>query len=92
MNYSVLANKLTLAARIDAQGIQSNEQGSQYRREIQEKIDKWQQPSLGMRQKPLPVPGDAPKKRRGGRRMRKLKEARAMTEMNESSRIWCCCQ
>jgi len=38
MNYSVLANKLTLAARIDAQGIQSNEQGSQYRREIQEKI------------------------------------------------------
>ena len=50
MNYSVLANKLTLAARIDAQGIQSNEQGSQYRREIQEKIDKWQQPSLGMRQ------------------------------------------
>ena len=64
----VLANKVTLAARIDAQGVKSNTQGSAYRHEIQEKIEKWQEPSLGMRQRPLPVPGDGPKKKRGGRR------------------------
>ena len=64
----VLANKVTLAARIDAQGVKSNDQGCAYRKEIQEKIEKWQEPSMGMRQKPLPVPGDGPKKKRGGRR------------------------
>ena len=64
----VLANKVTLAARIDSQGVHCNTQGSQYRHDIQEKIEKWQEPSMGMRQKPLPVPGDGPKKRRGGRR------------------------
>ena len=64
----VLANKVTLAARIDSQGVPSNTQGSQYRHDIQEKIEKWQEPSMGMRQKPLPVPGDGPKKRRGGGR------------------------
>ena len=68
MMNSVLANKVTLAARIDSQGVCSNTQGSQYRHDIQEKIEKWQEPSIGMRQKPLPVPGDGPKKKRGGRR------------------------
>lgn len=65
---SVLANKLALAARIDASGVKSNTQGASYRHDIQDKISKWQEPSQGMRQKPLPVPGDAPKKKRGGRR------------------------
>lgn len=68
LTHSVLANKVTLAARIDAQGVRANTTGSQYRHDIQEKIEKWQEPSLGMRQKPLPVPGDGPKKKRGGRR------------------------
>lgn len=65
---SVLANKLTLAARIDASGATNNTQGAQYRIDIQDKIEKWQEPTRQRLQKPLPVPGDAPKKRRGGRR------------------------
>ncbi|KAK8832450.1 hypothetical protein WA577_002924 [Blastocystis sp. JDR] len=79
----VLANKLALAARIDASGVRSNTQGAAYRHDIQEKIAKWQEPSQGMRQRPLPVPGDAPKKKRGGRRMRKLKEQREMSDMRK---------
>lgn len=72
-----------MAARIDAQGAKNGEQGAQYRHDIQEKLEKWKQPSIGMREKPLPVPGDAPRKRRGGRRARKQKEARAMTEIQK---------
>ena len=79
----VLANKLTLAARIDAQGATNGNQGAQYRHDIQEKVEKWKEPSAGMREKPLPVPGDAPRKRRGGRRARKQKEAQAMTDIQK---------
>ena len=79
----VLANKVTLAARLDAQGVKSNAMGDSYRKTIEEKIAKWEEPTPGMRDKALPVPRDEPKKRRGGRRVRKMKEARQLTEIQK---------
>lgn len=79
----VLANKVTLAARLDAQGVKSNTTGDAYRKTIEEKIAKWEEPTPGMRDKALPVPRDEPKKRRGGRRVRKMKEARQLTEIQK---------
>ena len=79
----IVANKLTLAARIDAQNAQNGENGAEYRRTIQEKVAKWQEPTPGMREKALPVPRDEPKKRRGGRRVRKMKEARQPSEIQK---------
>lgn len=90
MMQRMVANKVTLAARLDMAGVKDDTHGDEWKSEIQKKVEKWEQPSVGMRTKPLPIPGEGPKKRRGGRRMRKLKESRAMTEIqktNESERI-----
>jgi U4/U6 small nuclear ribonucleoprotein PRP31 len=41
---------------------------------VQETISKWQEPPPAKQPKPLPVPDLEGKKRRGGRRLRKMKE------------------
>jgi U4/U6 small nuclear ribonucleoprotein PRP31 len=48
--------------------------GQALKDEIIKKIEKWQEPPPAKTAKPLPVPDAEPKKRRGGRRMRKMKE------------------
>jgi U4/U6 small nuclear ribonucleoprotein PRP31 len=42
--------------------------------EIRKKIEKWQEPPPAKLPKPLPVPDSEPKKKRGGRRLQKMKE------------------
>ena len=49
------------------------------------KIEKWQEPPPAKTIKPLPVPDLEPKKRRGGRRLRKLKERFGLTEMRKAA-------
>ena len=44
------------------------------RLEVTRKIDKWQEPPPAKTAKPLPCPDAEVKKRRGGRRLRKMKE------------------
>ena len=83
MMQRMVANKVTLAARLDMAGVKDDTHGDEWKSEIQKKVEKWEQPSVCMRTKPLPIPGEGPKKRRGGRRMRKLKESRAMTEIQK---------
>ncbi|KAH0903564.1 hypothetical protein HID58_043067 [Brassica napus] len=80
----ILAAKSTLAARVDAtRGDPSGTNGKALREEIRKKIEKWQEPPPARQPKPLPVPDSEPKKRRGGRRLRKMKERYAVTDMRK---------
>lgn len=53
------------------------------RDEMVKKIEKWQEPPPAKIEKPLPVPDQEPKKRRGGRRLRKMKERYGMTDVRK---------
>lgn len=77
----MVANKCTLAARVDAchESIHG-EMGQRFREEIEKKMDKLQEPPPVKFIKPLPKPLEGGKKKRGGKRVRKLKERYAVTE------------
>ncbi|KAL8123232.1 hypothetical protein AgCh_011267 [Apium graveolens] len=80
----LLALKSTLAARVDSSGGDATGGvGRAFHDEIHKKIDKWQQPSPAKQVKPLSVPDFEPKKKRGGRRLRKMKERYAITDMRK---------
>lgn len=80
----LLAAKSTLAARVDStRGDSTGKTGRNLREEIRKKIEKWQEPPPAKQPKPLPVPDSEPKKKRGGRRLRKMKERYAVTDMRK---------
>ncbi|CAJ2669725.1 U4/U6 small nuclear ribonucleoprotein Prp31 homolog [Trifolium pratense] len=80
----LLAAKATLAARVDSiRGDPSGKTGRSLKDEIHKKIEKWQEPPPAKQPKPLPVPDSEPKKKRGGRRLRKMKERYAITDMRK---------
>ncbi|KAE9454079.1 hypothetical protein C3L33_14015, partial [Rhododendron williamsianum] len=80
----LLASKSTLAARVDSiRGDPTGKTGRAFRDEIHKKIEKWQEPPPAKQPKPLPVPDSEPKKKRGGRRLRKMKERYAITDMRK---------
>ncbi|KAK8926430.1 putative nucleolar protein 5-2 [Platanthera zijinensis] len=80
----LLASKSTLAARVDStRGDPTGKNGRNLREEISKKIEKWQEPPPAKQPKPLPVPDSEPKKKRGGRRLRKMKERYAVTDMRK---------
>ena len=49
------------------------------------KIEKWQEPPPAKIVKPLVMPAGEAKKRRGGRRLRKMKERYGMTEVRKAA-------
>ena len=78
--------KCTLMARLDAYGEDpAGAAGTAMRAECVAKIEKWQEPPPAKFVKPLPVPDLEPKKRRGGRRLRKMKERYGMTDMRKAA-------
>nr|CAB3487886.1 unnamed protein product [Digitaria exilis] len=78
----LIATKSTLAARMDSiRGDTTGKAGRNLLEEIHKKIEKWQEPPPAKLPKPLPVPDSEPKKKRGGRRLRKMKERYAQTGM-----------
>uniref|UniRef100_A0A803LJ69 Nop domain-containing protein n=1 Tax=Chenopodium quinoa TaxID=63459 RepID=A0A803LJ69_CHEQI len=80
----LLAAKSTLAARVDStRGDSTGKTGRTLREDIRKKIEKWQEPPPPKIPKPLPVPDSEPKKKRGGRRLRKMKERYAVTDMRK---------
>ncbi|XP_059648999.1 U4/U6 small nuclear ribonucleoprotein Prp31 homolog [Cornus florida] len=82
--YRLLATKSTLAARVDStRGDPTGKTGRSFREQIRKKIEKWQEPPLAKQPKPLPVPDFMPKKKRGGRRLRKMKERNEITDMRK---------
>lgn len=80
----LVAAKCSLASRVDSsQESLDGSYGDELRAEIEQKLDKLQEPPPVKQIKPLPAPIDAPRKKRGGRRYRKMKERLGMTDMRK---------
>lgn len=80
----LIAGKCTLMARVDSFGDDpAGSKGQEMLEEVQAKIEKWQEPPPAKQPKPLPVPDLETKKKRGGRRLRKMKERYGMTDMRK---------
>jgi hypothetical protein len=56
--------------------------GQKFKGEMSAKIEKWQEPPPAKTSKPLPAPDAEVKKRRGGRRLRKMKERYGLTDVS----------
>lgn len=52
---------------------------------MKKKLEKWMEPPPAKQTKVLPVPDMEPKKRRGGRRFRKMKERYGLTDMRKAA-------
>jgi len=81
----LIASKCTLAARIDVSHSvdMKGESGKRLREEIEKKIEKMQEPPAKRKEKPLPLPDEVVKKKRGGERARKMKQRYAITEVHK---------
>lgn len=80
----LVAAKCILAARVDAAHESTDGQiGRMFRDEIEKKLDKLQEPPPVKFVKPLPKPIDPGRKKRGGKRVRKMKERYAITEFRK---------
>ncbi|KAG8238947.1 hypothetical protein J437_LFUL018697 [Ladona fulva] len=82
----LVAAKCTLASRVDsARESADGSIGKMLREDIEKKLDKLQEPPPVKFVKPLPKPIDPSRKKRGGKRVRKLKERYAMTELRKQA-------
>ncbi|XP_021951510.1 U4/U6 small nuclear ribonucleoprotein Prp31 [Folsomia candida] len=82
----MLANKCTLAARVDASHESSTgEIGRSLREQVEKTLEKMLEPPPVKSVKALPKPVDPPRKRRGGKRVRKMKERFAVTELRKQA-------
>lgn len=80
----VVAAKAVLAARSDSyKNHADGSEGLRLHRQIMDKIEKWQEPPKARTKKALPIPLEKKKNKRGGKRVRKLKERFAMTELRQ---------
>ena len=82
----LVGNKITLAARVDS--FHQNTDGSlgtEYKEEIMKRVDKLVEPAPVKAIRALPAPVEAPKKKRGGRRVRQMKERFAVTELRKQA-------
>ena len=78
----MISAKIVLAARIDC--VHSNPDGSEgdkLRQDCLDKLDKLTGPPPNKGPRALPAPDDKPSRKRGGRKIRKMKEATAMTDI-----------
>lgn len=82
----LVAGKCTLACRADSYGdSKDGEIGERFKEDIEQKAIKMQEPPPPKEVKALPIPPEASGKRRGGRRLRKMKERFGMTQMRQLS-------
>eukprot|EP00172_Hildenbrandia_rubra_P000225 Plantae.Rhodophyta-Hildenbrandia_rubra.ctg11003.p1 GENE.Plantae.Rhodophyta-Hildenbrandia_rubra.ctg11003~~Plantae.Rhodophyta-Hildenbrandia_rubra.ctg11003.p1 ORF type:complete len:516 (-),score=109.06 Plantae.Rhodophyta-Hildenbrandia_rubra.ctg11003:7729-9276(-) len=79
----VLASKATLAARVDAGGCHDDASGKKWRADIEKKVEDWKERAPARTAKPLPVPDEVRKHKRGGKRKRKEREMYEMTEVRK---------
>ncbi|GAB1518886.1 small nuclear ribonucleoprotein [Rhizoctonia solani] len=76
--------KCVLAARMDMERTRRDgSYGEDLRAKIEKHLERLAEPPPQKVVKALPIPDDGPKKRRGGKRARKAKEAYAMTELRK---------
>ncbi|KAK2154840.1 hypothetical protein LSH36_256g05012 [Paralvinella palmiformis] len=82
----LVASKCTLAARVDSfHESHDGTVGDRLKADIDEKLEKLQEPPPVKTVKALPAPIDPPRKKRGGRRYRKMKERLGMTEVRKAA-------
>jgi U4/U6 small nuclear ribonucleoprotein PRP31 len=86
----LVGSKCSLLARVDAHGTSAKDKaevGKRTREEIVKKIEKWQEPPPARKGDVLPVPDaqEMKKTRRGGRKVRKMKEKYGMTELKKQA-------
>ena len=82
----LVAGKVTLAARVDAaHSDTAGGTGRKFRDDIAERLVKLQQPAAAKQIKALPAPDDRPRKKRGGKRYRKMKERFAPSDMRKQA-------
>lgn len=82
----LLAAKCVLAARVDSfHESHDGTVGRSLREEVERKLDKLQEPPPAKQVKPLPQPIDQNRKKRGGRRVRRMKERFAVTELRKQA-------
>lgn len=81
----ILSAKVVLAARIDAaHESPSGEQGLLLGDQVEKRIGKLSEAAPNKGIKALPAPDEKPSRKRGGRRVRKMKEATAMTDLRKA--------
>ncbi|KAJ2156538.1 U4/U6-U5 snRNP complex subunit prp31 [Coemansia sp. RSA 552] len=79
-----LSAKCVLAARVDSQqGAPDGSLGAQFRSELDAQVEKLLEAAPMNAIKPLPVPDDGPKRRRGGQKARKAREPYMVTELQK---------
>lgn len=82
----LVANKCTIATRVDAlHSATDGSIGRQLRDKIERQLDKLQEPPPAKQVKPLAVPLEQPQKKRGGKRIRKLKERLVITDLRKQA-------
>jgi len=82
----IVGTKCTLAARVDSfHEATDGHVGAEYKEDIEKKIDKFLEPPPVKAVRALKAPMDAPKKKRGGRRVRQVKERYAVTELRKQA-------
>ncbi|XP_060860771.1 U4/U6 small nuclear ribonucleoprotein Prp31 [Metopolophium dirhodum] len=82
----LVATKSTLAARVDAAHESLDGHiGMTLKEDIEKKLDKLTEPPPVKFIKPLPKPIDPGRKKRGGKRVRKMKERYAVTELRKQA-------
>lgn len=83
---TLVANKCTIAARVDAvHSYTDGSMGMKFKEEIEKILDKLQEPPPVKFVKALPAPIEQPQKRRGGKRVRKLKERLVITDLRKQA-------
>ncbi|KAI9500129.1 hypothetical protein BX070DRAFT_196430 [Coemansia spiralis] len=79
-----ISAKCALAARVDAQHeARDGALGKKFRAELDAQVEKLLEAAPMNAIKPLPVPDEGPKRRRGGRKVRKAREPYMMTELQK---------
>ncbi|RWS30096.1 U4/U6 small nuclear ribonucleoprotein Prp31-like protein, partial [Leptotrombidium deliense] len=82
----LVAYKCTIAARVDASHASPDGTiGQGLREKVERALDKLQEPPPVKQVKPLQPPIDQPRKKRGGKRVRRMKERLAMTEFRKQA-------
>lgn len=80
----IVSAKVALLARVDSyKNHPDGSEGLRFRKLVEEKFEKMMAPAAARTKKALPIPEEKKKSRRGGRRIRKLKERYAMTELRQ---------
>jgi U4/U6 small nuclear ribonucleoprotein PRP31 len=78
----IVSSKVILAVRIDSyqNGFDCSE-GMKLKRDLEDKLEKIQEPSKCKTKKALPIPEEKKRSKRGGKRVKKMKERYAVTDL-----------